>query len=163
LIYDRHTYLAALSAQMESLTDAELGAVVDNFCRLIAIGCGSAIGEQRKAMHAARIEQIKRYVNLHLAQPNLAPAGAAAAHKISVRELHRLFEPTGMSFMQFVTSRRLEECRASLLNPADAGRAVADVALGWGFNSLPAFYRSFSASYGMSPRDLRASMRRALG
>jgi AraC-like DNA-binding protein len=154
------TYLAALSAQMESLTEAELGAVVDNFCRLIAIGCGSAIGEQRKAIHAARVEQIKRYVNLHLAQPNLSPASVAAAHKISVRELHRLFEPTGLSFMQFVTSRRLEECRASFLNPANTGRAVADIALGWGFNSLPAFYRSFSSGYGLSPRDLRASGRR---
>jgi AraC-like DNA-binding protein len=66
-----------------------------------------------------------------------------------------------MSLMQFVTSRRLEECRASFLNPAHASRAVADIALGWGFNSLPAFYRSFSAGYGQSPRDLRASTRHA--
>jgi AraC-like DNA-binding protein len=144
---------------MEQLSDAELSAVVDNFCRLIAIGCGSAIGEQREAIRAARIEQIKRYINLHLAQPNLTPARVASAHKISVRQLHRLFEPTGTSFAQYVLSRRLDECRATLLSPASARRSVADVALGWGFNSLAAFYRSFSDRCGVAPRELRASMR----
>jgi AraC-like DNA-binding protein len=150
-------YFAALGGQMETLTATELVAVIDNFCRLIAIGCGSAAGDQRDAVRAARIEQVKRYVNLHLAEPKLTPASVAAAHRMSVRQLHRLFEPTGLSFTQYIVSRRLEECRATLVNPASASRSVADIALGWGFNSLPAFYRSFSNSYGFSPRELRAS------
>jgi AraC-like DNA-binding protein len=149
-------YLGALGEQMTSLTASELGAVIDNFCRLIAIGCGSAAGDQRDAVRAARLEQVKRYIKLHLAEPALTAARVAAVHAMSVRKLHRLFEPTGMSFTQYVIRRRLEECRATLISPASARRSVADIAFGWGFSSLPTFYRSFSIAYGLSPRDLRA-------
>jgi AraC-like DNA-binding protein len=151
-------YLGALGEQMTSLSANELAAVIDNFCRLIAIGCGSAAGDQRDAVRAARLEQIKRYINLHLAEPELTPARVAEVHRMSVRQLHRLFEPTGMSFTQHVVRRRLEECRATVINPASAGRSVADIAFGWGFGSLPTFYRSFSIAFGVSPRELRAHM-----
>jgi len=73
---------------------------------------------------------------------------------MSVRQLHLLFEPTGTSFARYVLQRRLEECRAALVNPAGE-RSVTDIALAWGFNSLSTFHRAFRQAFGMTPTELR--------
>jgi len=49
-------------------------------------------------LRAARLEAAKRHIDQHLAEPGLTPTGTAAALGISVRHLHLLFEPTGISF-----------------------------------------------------------------
>ena len=89
-----------------------------------------------------------------LADPELTAEKAAGALKMSERSLHLLFEPSGASFAQYVLRRRLEECRAALANPM-GGRSVIDIALGWGFNSLPTFYRTFRKTFGAAPGELR--------
>ena len=137
------------------LDDPEVGALADNFCRLLAVACGANAGEQREAARLARLAEAKRYVDLHLADPELTAEKAAGALKMSVRSLHLLFEPSGVSFAQYVLRRRLEECRAAIANPM-GGRLVTDIALGWGFNSLPTFYRTFRKTFGAAPGELRA-------
>ncbi len=150
-------YLDAFSAQMNALPDGQVGLITDALCRLLAVACGGEAGEQREAIRLARLEDARRYVVLHLADPGLSPDKAAAALKLSVRQLHRLFEPSGMSFAQYTLSRRLEECRSALTSGSGAGRSVTDIALGWGFNSLVTFHRGFRRAYGATPNDLRAA------
>jgi AraC-like DNA-binding protein len=72
-----------------------------------------------------------------------------------VRQLHRAFEPTGTSFARRVLERRLAACRAELASPAAAGRTVADVAFGCGFDNLVTFYRAFRRAYGCTPGEVR--------
>jgi AraC-like DNA-binding protein len=74
-----------------------------------------------------------------------------------VRHLHLLFEPTGTSFAQCVARRRLMQCRTALASATGAHRSVADIAFGWGFNSLATFYRAFEREFGMPPTALRAA------
>jgi AraC-like DNA-binding protein len=149
------SYAGALDEQLETLDQAALPGIADNFARLLAIACGSAAREHGDAVAAGQLAALKRHIARDLANPELSPASVAAAMKISLRQLHRLFEPTGTSFAQHVAARRLEECHAALADPAAAHRSVADIAFGWGFNSLPTFYRSFGKRYGMSPRDVQ--------
>jgi transcriptional regulator GlxA family with amidase domain len=52
---------------------------------------------------------------------------------------HRLFEPTGTSFAQFIARRRLLRCQPALTGPTGTGRSVADIAFGRGFTPA-AFY-----------------------
>jgi AraC-like DNA-binding protein len=131
-----------------------MGSVADTLARLIGIACGAVAAEQSDAVRAGRLVEAKRYIDRHLADPDLLPASVAASLGISVRTLHALFEPTGTSFARYVLRRRLEECRTALLgNPR---RAVTDIAFAWGFSSLSGFYRAFHAAFGMSPGDLRA-------
>lgn len=157
--------LDSAAAQVPKLP-AELGdAVLHNLAGLVALACGaSADGREtgRQATRAAQLDAARRHVERHLAEPELAPASAAAALGISVRQLHVLFEPTGTSFARYVLQRRLEACRAALASPLDGQRSVADIAFGWGFNSLSVFYRAFQAAFGMSPGDLRDLARRDL-
>jgi len=148
-------YLRALNDALCECGSGELPGVIDNFCRLLALACGGGIGDQRAATRAAKLRQVKDYVTLHLSEPDLTPARVAAAMKISVRQLHLLFEPTGTSFAEHVLGRRLEECRAMLESPSSRSRSVTDIAYAWGFNSLASFYRAFGQRFGVSPGMVR--------
>ncbi len=149
-------YLEALSAQLDQLADDETDQFADHACRLLAIACGANGGAHRTAVEAARLVEAKRYVQQNLANPALTPTHVAAALKMSVRQLHLLFEPTGASFARHVLQQRLEECRAALVHPLWRDRAITDIAFAWGFNSLATFYRTFRQAYGMTPSDCRA-------
>jgi AraC-like DNA-binding protein len=125
---------------------------------LVALACGASDEGQwngRASLRAARLEAAKRHIGRHLAEPGLTPASTAAALGVSVRHLHLLFEPTGISFAQYVVRRRLLQCRAALASPTTTKRSVADIAFGWGFNSLATFYRAFEREFGMPPTALR--------
>ncbi len=148
------SYLEALSAQLDGLDDREADVVADNFCRLLAVACGAAAGDQKDAIRRARLEEAKRHIDRHLSDPRLSSERAAAALKISVRQLHLLFESSGASFAQYVVMRRLEECRSALISPI-GGRSVTDIAFAWGFNSLATFFRRFRDAYGMTPCEMR--------
>jgi AraC-like DNA-binding protein len=118
------------------------------------VTCGAAAGEHKESIRAARLEEAKRYIGPHLADQELTPEKAAAALKMSVRQLHLLFEPSGTSFAEYVLKRRLEECRTAITNPI-GDRSVTDIALGWGFNSLWTFNRNFRQAFGVTPGEMR--------
>jgi AraC-like DNA-binding protein len=149
-------YLDAFGAQLDTLDDSWAGVVADNFCRLLAVVCGAAAGEHGDAIRVGRLADAKLYVDQHLSNPRLSPEKAARALKISVRRLHHLFEPSGTTFTQYLLSRRLEECRAALVN---GDRPVTDIALAWGFNSLATFNRTFRRAFGVAPSELRRAGR----
>jgi len=133
--------------------------VLQNLSGLMALACGASEEGRwsgQDALRTARLEAAKRYIEQHLAKPDLVPGTAAAALGISLRNLHLLFEPTGTTFAQYVTQRRLLECRAALSSPNSVRRSVADIAFGWGFNSLATFYRAFERAFGIRPTALRA-------
>lgn len=139
----------------------ELGdAVLQNLCGLVALACGASEEGRSsgpESLRAARLEAAKRYIDQHLAEPGLTPASTTAALGISLRQLHLLFEPTGTSFAQYVARQRLLQCRVALASPTGVSRSVADIAFGWGFNSLATFYRAFEREFGSSPTALRAT------
>lgn len=149
-------YFGSFMREWDKLDPPMMEAAADTFCRLLAIACGAAADEQPDAVQSARVAQAKRYADRHLADPDLSPSRVAAALGISLRALHLAFEPSGTSFARYLMRRRLEECRTALSGPLGVRRAVAEIAFGWGFNSLPTFYRAFHREFGMAPGDVRA-------
>lgn len=79
----------------------------------------------------------------------------AAAHHISVRYLHRLFEAEDKTVASWIRGRRLERSRLDLLDPALAGRPVSAIGARWGFTSAIHFSRAFRAVYGLPPGEYR--------
>jgi AraC-like DNA-binding protein len=148
-------YLQSLDREMSRLPPPQLDAVADNLTRLLAIIVGAPQGEHRQAMYAALAERVRAHIAGRLADPELAPASVAAALGVSERTLHHAFEPGGVSFAEEVTRRRLAECRTALANPLAADRSVADIAFGWGFQSLATFYCAFRREFGMAPGEVR--------
>ena len=144
----------SLGREWDRIPEAAIATTADALGRLVAVACGAAAGEHHEAVSAARLADARRYVERHLSDPQLSAERAAAALKISLRELHRLFEPSGTSFARYVLGRRLEECRAALMNPV-GDRSVTDIALAWGFGSLPTFNRTFRRAFDATPSELR--------
>jgi len=108
-------------------------------------------GVQRTLMIRA-----KDYIDRRLTDPALDPAEIASAVHISTRYLHKLFAAEHRSVSQYIRHSRLERCRADLLDPRQSHRSISAIAHGWGFSDLSGFNRAFRATFGASPRDVRA-------
>lgn len=100
---------------------------------------------------------IRWYVNCRLGDPGLSPERIAAAHYVSVRYLHKLFEAEGTTVSRWIQRRRLHECRRELGRTGRSVVKIATVAQRWGFVNPAHFSRAFRAAFGVSPRDWRES------
>ena len=152
-------YLGALATQTGRMDEVAEESIADNVSRLVAVALGIAPemqGHGRKALRNAKLARVLRYIDSHLAEPELTtPAAVAARLGMSVRALHLLFELKDESFGQWVKRRRLEQIKSLLTNPSAAGRSIADIAFAWGFDDLSTFYRAFQGAYGVKPGDVR--------
>ncbi|MBX5441575.1 MAG: helix-turn-helix domain-containing protein [Solirubrobacteraceae bacterium] len=101
--------------------------------------------------------RIAAYIDERLGDPSLGPEEIARAHHISRSYLDKLFAAEGTTVRESIRDRRLERCRADLLDPALAGVPVFDIAVRWGFVSASHFSRVFRGAYGMAPSEFRAA------
>ena len=114
------------------------------------------------AAHAAsaRLQAIQDYLLQNLQEEELTPRRIADAHRISERQLHRLFQSTGYTVCGWIRRNRLDRCAASLRNPLEVGRSITAIALEQGFRDSAQFSRLFRETFGVAPRAYRV---RALG
>jgi len=103
----------------------------------------------------AMLLRCRNYIEEHLSDPALTPNAVAAAHHVSLRYLHRLFEPGGEGVAALIRRRRLARCRQDLLNPALAARPVSAIGARWGLPDAAHFSRIFKASQGLPPAAYR--------
>jgi AraC-like DNA-binding protein len=106
---------------------------------------------QRRALLA----RVLTFIDRRLADPRLNLREIAAAHHISLRSLHKLFEEQGTSAGRWIRERRLERCRRDLLDPALSDLPASAIALGWGFADAAHFSRVFRDAYGHPPGEYR--------
>ncbi|MCL3994729.1 helix-turn-helix domain-containing protein [Streptomyces lavenduligriseus] len=105
----------------------------------------------------SRTADIYAYVDQHLGDPELGPARIAAAHNMSLRALHKLFEGEGITVHRLIQRRRLQECAKALARGDNPGMTIAGVARRWGFVNSAHFSRAFRAAYGMTPSEWRST------
>ncbi|MET8997052.1 helix-turn-helix domain-containing protein [Amycolatopsis sp. NPDC004169] len=123
---------------------------------LIAVALEARLGDGQPAPDERLRDRITGYIEARLADPGLSPPGIAAAHHISVRRLHKLFEDQPLTVAALIRRRRLERCRAELTG---GGRTVTAVAARWGFPDPTHFSKLFKATYGYNARALVTSNR----
>ncbi|MFD4630693.1 helix-turn-helix domain-containing protein [Streptomyces sp. NPDC058284] len=100
--------------------------------------------------------QVQSHVRRHLRDPALSPDSIAAAHHISTRYLHRLFQEQGLTVSSWVRHLRLERCRRALANPELVTVPIGAIAARWGFSQPAVFTRAFRTTYGLTPSEVRA-------
>lgn len=110
--------------------------------------------EDRRAALAARIEE---YAEEHLTDPGLTPDRIADAHHISVRYLHRIFEPGGVTVAGWIRARRLERARRDLADPLLDSLPVSAIGARWAMVDASQFSRLFRNAYGVTPTAHRAA------
>lgn len=99
---------------------------------------------------------VRSFILRRLHDPELTVPAIAAAHHISVRYLHRLFQDQGTTVAAWVREQRLDRCRRDLADPALGAQPIHAIAARWGFTHPADFSRAFRAAHGMPPRDYRA-------
>src|SRR5262245_53607288 len=101
------------------------------------------------------LANVQAFIDRRLGDARLSNTEIAAAHHISLRLLHRLFEEQGTSPGRWIRERRLERCRRDLLDPARSHLPASAIAWDRGFASPAHFSRVFRAAYGHPPGTYR--------
>jgi AraC-like DNA-binding protein len=127
--------------------------VVDLVESLLASADPSRTGaDQRQEIG---LEDVQRYIERHLGDPDLCPKEIATAHFMSVRRLHYLFEETGTTLSVWIRARRVARCKEDLANRGLLSLPIAVVARKWGFRTTSHFGQVFKTCTGLTPREFR--------
>ncbi|MYV97758.1 helix-turn-helix domain-containing protein [Streptomyces sp. SID3343] len=105
--------------------------------------------------------RITSFIDQHLHLRELGPSTVAAAHQISLRYLHRIFQQHGASVGAYIRHRRLDRCRHDLAEPSLRHLTIHAIANRWGFAQPSDFTRAFRSATGMTPSQYRAATRAA--
>lgn len=108
-----------------------------------------------RARHRTTLMKVQAFIQQHLGDPDLSPNMIAAAHHISPRSLHRLFQSQDTTVAGWIRARRLERCHRDLADPLLHGRPARAIAARWGFADPAHFSRVFRAAFGHSPQEHR--------
>ncbi|WP_301150024.1 helix-turn-helix domain-containing protein [Mycobacterium simiae] len=154
-------YLRTLARQADDgvnsgsfyLADATLNLLAASFVEQLDDGT-TMPSDGKKAL----LLRIRNYIEQRLSDPALDLTSIAAAHHISIRMLHKLFENEDLTVAEWIRVRRLGHCRQDLANPALAQQQVSSIAAKWGLTDPAHFSRLFKATYGLSPTDYRAAV-----
>jgi AraC-like DNA-binding protein len=134
-----------------ALADAVL-ALTRALYRAPAPGAGPATESSANSLLA----RVKCYIDGHLHEADLRPESIAAAHYVSVRYLHKVFEAEETTLYRWVQRRRLDRCCDDLRDDALAEQSIASIAARWGFRNRDVFTRLLRTTYGMTPQAIRA-------
>ncbi|WP_395104113.1 helix-turn-helix domain-containing protein [Actinomadura sp. SCN-SB] len=153
-----------LSGLADGLRDGSVApddvALADGVLALTRALCGPSgldgLGDVRVTPSGGLLTAVKSYIENHLHEPGLRPETIAAAHFVSTRHLHKLFEAEELTLFRYIQHRRLQRCCDDLRDPGRADEPIASIAARWGFRNRDVFTRLFRTSYGMTPQELRA-------
>lgn len=152
------TSLADTHADLTSADSTRLGTTaVDLAAALLAHHADRQTLIPAGSRQRALFEQISAYITTHLHDPGLTPGAIAAAHFISTRYLHRIFQQHGATVADVIRQQRLARCRRDLADPSQRTVPIAAIAMRWGYPRPSDFTRAFRAAIGMTPSEYRSA------
>jgi AraC-like DNA-binding protein len=132
--------------------------IVESVVDLVESLCALALGDASAPRAHSRAEltlRIRAYIESHLGDSELTPTQIAAAHYLSKRYLHKLFEARGVGVSHWIRERRLERCRQDLADPNLREETVTSIGMRWGLTDPCHLSRLFRGAYGCSPTEYR--------
>ncbi|XVQ15106.1 helix-turn-helix domain-containing protein [Spirillospora sp. CA-255316] len=152
-------FLLQLAQRIDEFSPSEAARLSTLALDVLTAALASAL-EKESAVppHARRralLAQIHAFIQANLGDARLTPEAIAAAHHISLRYLHKLFQQDGHTVASWIRRRRLERCRHDLADPLLVNFPIGALAARWGFSSHAQFSRAFRNAYGISPLQFR--------
>jgi len=131
--------------------------LVEAAIRLVgqAISASPGACQARQTVTEQRLDEVLRFIEVHLSDPNLCTGMVSKGCGVSQRYLSLLLQGTGKTFSDLVWSRRLEMAREWLAHSHKRDVAISEIAYGVGFKSTAHFSRKFKSVFGQNPRDFR--------
>lgn len=148
VVLDMETYRPASAARLCTV-------MMDLVTAAVAERAGQAEAVCLESRERTLLVRVHAFIEQHLAEADLSPGLIAAAHHVSVRHLHRLFEAEDTTVAAWIRRRRLERCRRDLADPALGSLPVAAVAARWGLLDPAHFSRVFRHAFGLPPAEYR--------
>ncbi|MER5531701.1 helix-turn-helix domain-containing protein [Streptomyces sp. NPDC002677] len=148
--------LERLADTSESYATPTAERLAESVIDLVAATAADQLGEDPAELPGADgvlLLRVKTYIRWHLSDPGLTPSVIAAAHGISVRSLHRLFQTEDTTVCQWIRVLRLHECRRELAARPPGAASLGQVARRWGFTGSAGFGKAFRTTFGLSPTD----------
>ncbi|HEY9546018.1 MAG TPA: AraC family transcriptional regulator [Solimonas sp.] len=136
---------------MQLLVDSALLVLAD------AIKDRNCSGPARVSIANKRLQDVLRYIELHLSDPKLCIGMVAKGCGISPRYLSFLLKLHGTPFSTLIWDKRLESAGRWLSSSTPAEASISEVAYKVGFKSPAHFSRMFKRTFQLSPRAYRAS------
>lgn len=111
----------------------------------------------RQTLAEKRLQDVLRYIEIHLSDPRLSTSMVADACGISTRYLSHLLKQHGTSFSSLVWDQRLKEASRWLASTSPNEISIAEIAFRVGFKSPAHFSRLFKRVFNEGPREYRSS------
>lgn len=141
-----------LSEQVtQLLVDSALLLVAD------AVKDRDGAGPVRQSIADRRLQDVLKYIDVHLSDPKLCISSVAKGCGISPRYLSFLLKLHGTPFSTLVWDKRLDAAGRWLAAAKPNEASISEIAYKVGFKSPAHFSRMFKRAYKMSPRTWRAT------
>jgi len=151
--------MQALAGRFSRYSTRERTALYENFLNLIPLAAGASdemeSPETTTAIQNTLLNRILDFVDRRLGDPALDVQEVALQFGVSRRYVHKLFEPSGESFSNYVLSQRLERIAGDLSSPLGRHKLISTIAYDNGFGDLSYFNKRFKAEYGVTPGEFR--------
>ncbi len=148
-IFEDTGELAETTAQM--LVDSALCVLSD------AIKGRDTSGPVRQTVSDKRLQDVLRYIEIHLSDSKLSIATVAKGCGISPRYLSFLLKLHGTPFSTLVWEKRLKMASGWLSQSKPSDISISEIAYRVGFKSPAHFSRMFKRVYSMSPCEYRGA------
>lgn len=146
-------FLRQLSGNLDVLSGASGSRLAINALDLVSTMLHAEMDWEPDRMkpQALLAVSVREYIEANLSDPLLSPTSIAAAHFISSRHLHNVFQDSGITVAGFIRTQRLKGASRDLRDPLHSASPVGAVAARWGFLDAAHFSRAFRESFGVSP------------
>jgi len=114
-------------------------------------------GPARQSLSDKRLQDVLKFIEVHLSDPKLSIAAVAKGCGISPRYLSFLLKIYGTPFSTLVWDKRLKIARQWVSSSKTGEASISEIAYRVGFKSPAHFSRMFKRAFNMSPRQYRAS------
>lgn len=147
-VYDGNGELSEEVGRM--LVESALAVIAD-----VLEGCDD--GSARQSLAEQRLQDVLRYIEIHLSDPRLSTAMTAQACGISTRYLSHLLKQHGTPFSTLVWDQRLKIASRWLSTTEPGDISIAEIAFRVGFKSPAHFSRLFKRVFKQGPREYRSA------
>ncbi|MDG2003376.1 MAG: AraC family transcriptional regulator [Novosphingobium sp.] len=120
-----------------------------------AVRASEEAAPSRQTIADRRLQEVLRFIEVHLSDPRLSTAMVAKGCGISPRYLSFLLRLKGTSFSELVWEQRLGKAKEWLATSDPRDISISEIAYGVGFKSPAHFSRMFKRVFGTNPREFR--------
>ncbi|MFC6486377.1 helix-turn-helix domain-containing protein [Nitratireductor sp. GCM10026969] len=151
-----HDQMYSLVSYAHQISVSQAQALMPAILQLSAAAINGMVGERTAdGVRQSLTQAIRRHVSIHALDPDLSPQRIAAQFGISRRKLSYLFQEDG-GVSTYMQNERLRLACQALMDPAQRGRTIGEIAQAHGFSHRTSFIRAFERVYNLTPSQQRA-------